>query len=198
MEKELEEEGAEGKLAAWLVLGGQPGGKTHGLNGEAWAWQSGRLLLQGERGWLAEGRGMGGYAHVGLQVGCEQRRTLSRHCNAAHRCLLTLLLHLRDTCCLAKGDLNVQHLKEVHPISGCAVAFSGWGWLCLLVPETADPPQLLIAHHLPSMTWGWKEAFPGKISFQTGRIKGSSVFIHKSDYNSRKQKGGVRMLGVWS
>lgn len=71
-----------------------------------------------ERGWLAEGHGMGGYAHVGLRVGCEQRRTLSRHCNAVHRCLLTLLLHLRDTCCLAKGDLNVQHLKEVHPLSG--------------------------------------------------------------------------------
>lgn len=35
MEKQLEEEGAEGKLSAWLVLGGQPGGKTHGLNVEA-------------------------------------------------------------------------------------------------------------------------------------------------------------------
>ena len=54
MEKELEEEGAEGRPAAWLVTPGQlspaipgsPGGKTCRLNGEVQAWQSERLVLQ--------------------------------------------------------------------------------------------------------------------------------------------------------
>lgn len=56
-EKELEEDGAEGRPAAWLVTGvqlspavpGSHGGQTLQLNREAQAWQCERLLLQGAK-----------------------------------------------------------------------------------------------------------------------------------------------------
>lgn len=55
MENYLEEEEAEGRPAAWLVtqaqlspaIPGSPGGKAWKLHGEAQAWWSEMLLLQG-------------------------------------------------------------------------------------------------------------------------------------------------------
>lgn len=161
MEWKPGEEGAEGKPAAWLVIGGQPGGKTHWFNREAQASQSGRLLLQGAKSdQPAEGHGMfSGAVHWDVSGGGCWTDFVMQNTIAQS---VTSLLQLRVTCCLAKEYLYVQHFKEVQLFSGYAVAFSGWGRSYILVLETAEPrapDRSLPPWHNVEMKWGlsWKD-----------------------------------------
>lgn len=186
MERKPQEEGVEGKLAAWLVIGEQPGGKTHWFNKEAQAWQSGRLLFQGaKRDQPAEGHGMfSGDLHWDVSGGgCwadfVMQNTIARS--------VTSLLQLRVACCLAKEELYVQHFKEVQLFSGYAVASSGWdnhvSWFL-----KQQNPELLTALYPLGTTWRWNEALPGKMVFLTGEAK------------KKKHPGGKRKMesSAWS
>lgn len=104
---------------------------------------------------------------------------------------MQLLLQLGFTCCLAKGDLHVQHFKEVRPVSLDVLSHSLVGDSCVPCSLKQQTPWELFTS--PNDT-EMKRGLSRKENFQTGGIKGSSVFIHKSDYNSRRLGEGRQCL----
>lgn len=182
MEKELEEEEAGGRPAAWLIMRTVLPCCPRLIRRKNQAGWMGRYRPGNQRGCFCKEQketrtwwGLRWVSRLG-RGRCQWRRALNRHCNAAHQRLVTLLLQLGVTCCLAKGDLYVQHFKEVYPISLDVLWCSQVGDNC--VPWSRRQQIPCLCQLITSPTWHRDETRPFLESFQRGGIKGNCVFIH--------------------